>query len=359
MGKESDYYTKKEIEQIETMQRLFENLPQFVQAYIMDKPGTKMTTSTRIAYAGDLIAFFNFLVNSNPVFKNKETKDFTFEDLEHLSPEDFDEYKSYLYGVKSKSPHKNGDAGIARKFAPLRGLYLYCNKRKYVKSNPLNVVSIPTGGNRNKTIIHMDSDQVHDLRNTILSTGNGKFSDKQAKFCDKTKQRDFAIIQLLLCTGMRVSELVGIDINDVNFKKMTVTLVRKGGGQDVIGFNKDAKDAIENYIEGERSSLMLKILEGNENALFISGKYRRISVDAVENIVKKYSQIAIPDMHITPHKIRSTYGTMLYNATGDINLTAKVLGHSSPTTTSRFYASLNQQRKEKAGQMDVYSENIT
>ena len=90
---------------------------------------------------------------------------------------------------------------------------------------------------------------------------------------------------------------------------------------------------------------MIDAVPGNEDALFLSMQRKRINVRSVENLVKKYAKLVTPLKKITPHKLRSTYGTNLYEATGDLYLTAKNLGHRSVTTTEKFYSSMSEKHK--------------
>ena len=104
--------------------------------------------------------------------------------------------------------------------------------------------------------------------------------------------------------------------------------------------------ALRDYIEGSRKHVIPQ--EGHERALFYSTQNRRISVSAVENLVKKYSRQVTPLKKITPHKLRSTYGTTLYQETGDIYLVADVLGHKDVNTTRKHYAAQDENRRRRA-----------
>ncbi|HCR82467.1 MAG TPA: integrase, partial [Lachnospiraceae bacterium] len=127
-----------------------------------------------------------------------------------------------------------------------------------------------------------------------------------------------------LGTGIRVSECVGLDIQDVDFKNNGVKVTRKGGNEMVVYFGEEVENALKMYIYTTRQSTVP--LPGHENALFFSSQRRRLGVQAVENMVKKYARQVTPNKKITPHKLRSTYGTSLYKETGDIYLVADVLG---------------------------------
>ena len=167
----------------------------------------------------------------------------------------------------------------------------------------------------------------------------------QKRFHEKTKTRDLAIMTLLLGTGIRVSECVGLDIDDVDFNNNGIRIRRKGGNEVVVYFGDEVREALLDYLE-ERKRLIP--IEGHTNALFLSMQMKRLGVRSVENLVKKYSQGVTKLKKITPHKLRSTYGTSLYRETGDIYLVADVLGHKDVNTTRKHYAAIEDSRRRSA-----------
>ena len=160
----------------------------------------------------------------------------------------------------------------------------------------------------------------------------------------------------MLGTGIRVSECVGLDINDVDFKNNGIKIHRKGGQEVIVYFGDEVCEALLNYMEEREQKTPL---EGHTNALFLSLQNKRISVRSVENLVKKYSSLVTNLKNITPHKLRSTYGTNLYRETGDIYLVADVLGHKDVNTTKKHYAALEDERRRKAAQYVRLRENDT
>ena len=180
-----------------------------------------------------------------------------------------------------------------------------------------------------------------------MESGN-KLTKQQEHFPDITKVRDLAIVTLLLGTGIRVSECVGLDLNDVDFKNHGIRITRKGGNQVVVYFGDEVESALLSYLQ-ERSAVIP--LSGHENALFLSIQKRRITVKSVERLVKKYAGLVTQVKKITPHKLRSTYGTQLYKQTGDIYLVADVLGHSDVNTTKKHYAAMEDERRRMARNM--------
>ena len=155
-----------------------------------------------------------------------------------------------------------------------------------------------------------------------------------------------AIVTLLLGTGIRVSECVGLDVTDIDFNTNGIRVIRKGGSEMIVYFGDEVEKALKDYINGSRK--LVNPQEGHENALFYSTQRRRIGVKAVENLVKKYSRQVTPLKKITPHKLRSTYGTTLYQETGDIYLVADVLGHKDVNTTRKHYAAQDESRRRSA-----------
>ena len=240
--------------------------------------------------------------------------------------------------------HENGKKAIARKMAPLRGLFKYHYIRKNIPEDPTQLVELPKL-KKDKNIVRMNNDEVQSILNAI-DAGNCFTSERQRKYNQKTRQRDLAIITLMLNTGIRVSECNGLDLKDVNLNENSITIVRKGGGQDILYFNDEIHNTLSDYINGERQ--YINPIENHEAALFYSLQGKRLSVDSIEKLVKKYAAIVVPNKKITPHKLRSTYGTALYRATGDIRLVADVLGHENINTTIDYYAAMEDEHKRQA-----------
>jgi site-specific recombinase XerD len=150
---------------------------------------------------------------------------------------------------------------------------------------------------------------------------------------------------LLLGTGIRVSECVGLDINDVDFNNNGIKIRRKGGYEVIVYFGEEVGDALLDYMEERKRQIPM---DGHNNALFLSMQMKRLGVRSVENLVKKYSSAVTKLKNITPHKLRSTYGTNLYRETGDIYLVADVLGHKDVNTTKKHYAAIEDSRRRSA-----------
>ncbi len=343
MSETKTYHEQVQIDQTLRLRELLKSLPPFAKDFFRAiEP--RSSVRTRMNYAYDVRTFFRFLVENNPTYKDYQITDFTLQDLEKLEPVDIEEYLEYLKVYKKNDELvTNGERGLKRKMSALRSFYNYYYTHQAISKNPTLLVDMPKL--HDKAIIRLDADEVAELLDYVESAGE-KLTGQALTYYKKTKDRDLAILTLLLGTGIRVSECVGLDLNDVDFKNNGITVTRKGGNQMVVYFGDEVADALLKYINGDRKATTP--LSGHENALFLSSQRRRIGVQAVENMVKKYAKQVTPNKKITPHKLRSTYGTNLYRETGDIYLVADVLGHKDVNTTKKHYAAIDDDRRKQA-----------
>ncbi len=339
--KERPYHEQVNIDNEVKLRELMKELPRFCKEFFIGiTPST--SSRTRIAYAYDLGVFFNFLHENNPALSKMEITDFPLEILDELTPIDIEEYLQYLkYYTSNGIEYTNDERGQMRKLSTLRSFYNYFFRKEMIEKNPASLVQMPK--RHEKEIVRLDVDEVAILLDEAES--GEKLTERQKIYHEKTKTRDVAILTLLLGTGIRVSECVGLDINDIDAKNNGIKIHRKGGKEMMVYFGDEVADALDNYLD-ER--LLMEPAEDSQDALFLSLQNRRISVRSVENLVKKYSQLVTTVKNITPHKLRSTYGTNLYRETGDIYLVADVLGHSDVNTTRRHYAAQEDDRRRMA-----------
>lgn len=345
MAELKSYHEQTQIDQTLRLREVLKTLPPFARDFFRAiEP--RSSARTRINYAYDIRIFFHFLMEVNPVYKDYTIDQFKVQDLERVEPVDIEEYMEYLKVYTRNQDDElitNGERGLKRKMSALRSFYNYYFTRQAISKNPTLLVDMPKL--HDKAIIRLDVDEVAMLLDFVESAGD-KLTGQALTYYQKTKDRDLAILTLLLGTGIRVSECVGLDLTDVDFKNNGITVTRKGGNQMVVYFGDEVADALLNYIEGSRRAVTP--LSGHENALFLSTQKRRMGVQAVENMVKKYARQVTPNKKITPHKLRSTYGTSLYKETGDIYLVADVLGHKDVNTTKKHYAAIDEDRRRLA-----------
>lgn len=323
------------------MREVLSTLPPFCKQFFR---GIQEYTSsrTRLAYAYDLRVFFEFMHSRNSLCSKMEITEYPISLLDQITREDIEEYLEYItYYIKDGKEYTNNERGKKRKLSALKSFYNYYFCMEMITSNPAALVPLPKL--HEKEIVRLDVDEVAILLDQVED--GTKLTKSQLKYHNKTKIRDVALLTLLLGTGIRVSECVGLDINDVDFKNNGIKIRRKGGYETVIYFGDEVSEALHDYLEKRHHIIPL---EGHENALFLSIQNRRITVRAVENLVKKYASTVTSLKKITPHKLRSTYGTTLYQETGDIYLVADVLGHKDVNTTKKHYAAQAEGRRRMA-----------
>lgn len=329
----ADYYTQRNNKNIVAIEKLLENdLPAFCYDYFLGID-SQTSTLTRLNYAHDLKIFFFFLKERK--FRGKDVKDFTLDDLNQVTSNDIEYFLGFLshYNYDGKI-HTCNDRAKARKLSSVRAMFKYFFNKGYISVD--NSAKVATPKLHEKPIIRLDSDEVYNIIDTAES-GAGLTAHQMA-YHEKNKVRDTAILMLFLGTGIRISELVGLNNEDLNFKDNSFVVTRKGGSKAILYFDEDVAAALQRYLEYKE----LNETECKEpNALFVSNKSGRITVRAVENLVKKYAKIVSPLKKISPHKLRSTYGTALYKATGDIYIVADVLGHKDVNTTRKHYAAIS------------------
>lgn len=336
------YHEQTDIDNTLRLREILKTMPPFARDYFRAIEPTT-STRTRISYAYDIRVFFQFLLSENPSMKDKSMEEIKVSVLDQVKALDIEEYLEYLkvYGDR-ENLHTNGERGLKRKMVALRGFYAYYYKREMIQTNPTVLVDMPKI--HEKAIIRLDADETASLLDFIEHGGDG-LSGQKRLYWEKTKVRDLAIITLLLGTGIRVSECVGLDIRDIDFKNDGIKVVRKGGNEMVVYFGEEVEMALRDYLVVREG---ITPVIGHENALFLSTQRKRISVKAVENLVKKYASQITGTKKITPHKLRSTYGTSLYQETNDIYLVADVLGHKDVNTTKKHYAAMDDQRRRQA-----------
>ena len=337
----NNYHDEQNKQNILKLRAVLDTLPSFCKPYFRSI-ADYTSTRTRLAYAYDIRVFFEYLHENNAICAKMEIVDIPLSILEQLTRMDIEEYLGYmsLY-QKDGRDVSNTERGKARKLSALRSFYNYFYQHEIVKNNPASLV--PTPKLHEKAIVRLEPNEVAILLNQVED--GTKLTKKQLDYPKKTCIRDVALLTLLLGTGIRVSECVGLDIKDINFDVCGIKIRRKGGYDAVVYFGPEVEDALLDYLE-QRDHIIPQ--EGHEEALFLSLQNRRITVRAVENLVKKYASRVTTLKKITPHKLRSTYGTNLYRESGDIYLVADVLGHKDVNTTRKHYAAQADERRRRA-----------
>lgn len=339
----NNYYLDRNRNNMKKLNLILSDLPPFCSVFFIGIQDTT-TPLTRLNYASDLKIFFNYLVTYETQFFNKQIASISIADIDEIDAQLIERYMAYISYYDTEDGHiiTNGERGKLRKLSSLRAFFKYFFNRDMLKANVASKVNSPKL--HEKPIIRLEEQEKTELMYSCDTLAG--FSEHQKKYNEKFRIRDNAIISLFLTTGIRVSECVGLNIDDINFNLNSFRVTRKGGNQVILYFGEETSEILKQYLQYRNSLEIPK----EERALFISSQGKRMMVRTMQYIVKKYAKIATPLKNITPHKLRSTYGTDLYKQTKDIYIVAEVLGHKDVNTTKKHYAAISDDaRKSVAG----------
>lgn len=262
---------------------------------------------TIINYKQDLEEFFNYLDNR---------------DFININYNDVKEYLVHLY------EKKNSKSTVSRKLSTLRSFYKYLHKENIVKLNPFSLIRSPKKEKRlPKFVNYEDLDTIFELLKTGTPIG----------------QRDRLIFELLYSTGVRVSELCDIKINDIDFKSKTIRVIGKGNKERIVCYGEYGDEIINLFIKDGR-----KVLLKNKDSdyLLLNNSGNQIHTRLVQIIIEKLIKKACIKKNITPHTLRHTFATHMLNEGCDILTVQELLGHSSLDTT-QIYTHVSNERLRK------------
>ena len=347
---DQNYFTQRDEDNVLKIREIRKDLPAFCGEFFRGIEQNS-TPLTRLGYARDLKIFFDFLVSETEEFYEKPILQLDIEDLDKITSTHLEMFLEYisLYRLNGKT-YKNGEKAKCRKLSSIRALLKYFYKKEKIKSNVASKIDTPKI--HESQIIRLELDEVGKVLD--LAESGQDMTEMQKGFHKHTQARDYAMLSLFLGTGIRISECVGLNIDDFDFKQNAFKVTRKGGNKVILYFNEEVSDALQNYLLQRKR---MKTQPGSEKALFLSLQNRRISCRAVEKLVKKYSTIVNPLKKITPHKLRSTFGTNLYRETNDIYIVADVLGHKDVNTTRKHYAAISDDIRRSAAQRVRFRES--
>ena len=340
------YASLREQKYNQKLRALLNELPDFCWDFFQGLETNNRSALTRYEYALDLKLFFRYLCEEVPRFSGRAPQSLTLPDMDTVEVRELEQFIDFIkfYVDEDGRYVENREKSKARKIACLRTFYKFFFRREKLRTNPASLLETPKL--HDKAIVRLEANEVADLLDAV--EGGSGLTERQKAYHSATALRDTAILTLFLGTGIRISELVGLNVNDLDFSANAFRITRKGGNQVILYFSDEVAEALKAYL-AERNEITP--LPGHENALFLSLQKRRITDRAVQNLVKKYSQSAVPLKKISPHKLRSTYGTMLYQETGDIYIVADVLGHKDVNTTKRHYADQTDVRRRQAARI--------
>ena len=292
------------------------------------------TASTKLLYISRAISFINYI--------SKEYN-LDFNNVNSLKKLNYSHISSYMNYIKTHMPdgtYITKEAGsCASEFYAMKHFCKYLYLCRYIDYNPCDDIEVPKDKKQHE-IISLSPKEIEIIKNNIC---NGVGTDKAKAYQDKWKSRDLCIVMLGIVTGLRISAISNIDVSDIDFENKTLRTVEKGNFERTVYLSDKILEIINDWIKDRYN-----ILNGHQcNALFISNQRKRVGVTTIRALLKKYTYNI--QKHITPHKLRSTAATNLYEKTGDIYLVADVLGHHNIQNTRR-YAKVSDSKRKYAAQ---------
>ena len=305
------------------------DLPLFIQLYF-DANFEKMSYKTLLGYAYDIQKFLNWLKNDSYEFY-KRIGDITASDFSMVESHDIERYILFLQSDDTK--HINSAVSIRRKISSLSSIYNFLCDHFYVDENPCKDVEYPDIVVPDNNVLL--STQVSSLLDIIAKLDN--YSDKQKAYIDKTKERDFTIIALLLFTGIRINECVELDVNSINFNNKTLRVNR--GADIFLPISDRMIEILEKYKKNRDK------IESQDKALFLSMQNKRMCTQAIEDMIKKYGKQAKLPFALTPKIFRHSFAAELYNITANADLINSYLGKRKVTEIKILINHLSQDNK--------------
>lgn len=261
-------------------------------------------------YSSDLNQFHNFLIE-NKIALNRQSVNLN--KIDNLT------IRSYLSALYKK---KNSKSSVARKLAVLRSFYKFLCREGFVKKNIPKSIVIPRQDKKIPSFLTID--EVFHLL-------------KQPDEKSLLGMRDKAILELFYATGIRIGELVSLNIEDVNFDLRLIKVRGKGKKERIVPVNKSAINILLKYIEErEKAGFKKNVTAPKESPLFINFRYLRITDRGIRNILARYISKGRITKNVSPHSLRHTFATHLLDAGADLRIIQELLGHSSLSTTQKY-----------------------
>jgi integrase len=356
----------KKVEKIE--EKLME-LPWYVGEYIHHQQ-LKMSEASILNYVHDYLIFFGWLVAEE--ISSGPMKEVPLSVLEKLKVQDIDNYQRHLLLYREPRENKKQLSvhTINRKLSSLKSLFNYLSNvaedddfNPYLQRNIMVKVKVSgekvTSAGKAKRIEGkiLRGQELSDFLHFVAVDYPLQMDDnkKLVNYHTKNKERDVALISLILGSGLRVSELAGLNVNDVDLVSCSAQVIRKGSKQDSVPFDNVAKQDLEDYLAIRQDRYKV---DKSERALFLSlssGRDKdgstRFSVRAIQDMIKRYAK-AYGKPLLSVHKLRHSFATEHYEQNKNLPLLSEIMGHESVTTTSIYNHLTQNQKRESVNRLN-------
>lgn len=317
---------EKETQFYETMKEKLKTLPKIIGEYCTSMRANRKSYTTVNVYINNVLHFARFVCDGDI------TEDF----YKNITPSDVENYMISLETKETSGGVKRmGDDILQSRWSSLNTFFDWCMKRGYIDKNPMVVVNRPKNNTEHK-VTYLTKTEIHRLFKAIDRNDNEVF-----------RMRDKTLISLALATALRVSALVNINIDDIDFDNNVIRVVEKRQKVREIPIGENTKNALIEFIEF-RTHILRNV---NFRALFLTKSNRRLSVWDANDMLEKYCDLA-NIKRITFHKLRASAATNLASAKVDIQTIGNILGHKSTSTTLKYIAVLEENKKNAVGLLD-------
>ncbi|MGJ7913340.1 tyrosine recombinase XerS [Neobacillus sp. LXY-1] len=347
------------------LQTILNELPWYVDEFINHKL-RKLSTASLFNYCHDYKIFFNWIVSEN--LWSGTIKDIPLERLEKMTVLEIESFLNYLHYELD-----NKELTVNRKLSALKSLFNYLQNiaetpdlKPYISRNVMAKIefnevkeTMETKANKMEGKILL-GDEYERFR-LFVANDYGELHKENKKlynFHQLNKERDTAIVSLILGSGLRLSELIGIDLDDIDFSKYCVRVIRKGNKEQYVFFSQIAMADLQDYLTIRASRYQV---DKSNKALFISapigpkGKSRRLTARSVEKLIEKYAT-AFGKPSLSVHKLRHSFATRYHAEINDVPKLRRQLGHSSIQTTMIYTHIKNDDLKTAVDKMDMPKE---
>lgn len=349
------------------LQILLNDLPWYVEEYINHKL-RKLSTASLFNYCHDYKIFFNWMISEQLV--TGDVKDIPLERLELLTVLEIEGFLNFLHYQLN-----NKELTVNRKLSALKSLFNYLQNiaetpdlKPYINRNVMAKIefnevkdSMETKANKMEGKILL-GDEYEKFRLFVAHDFGelNKENKKLTNFYQLNKERDTAIVSLILGSGLRLSELVNLDLDDIDFSKYCARVIRKGNKEQFVYFSQVAMADLQDYLSIRAAKYQV---DKNNKALFISaamgpkGKTRRLTARSVEKLIEKYAT-AFGKPSLSVHKLRHSFATRYHAEINDVPKLRRQLGHSSIQTTMIYTHIKNDDLKIAVDKMDMPKEQM-
>ncbi|WP_018924459.1 tyrosine recombinase XerS [Salsuginibacillus kocurii] len=346
----------------QNLEKVLEYLPWYIEEYIDDKR-RRLSAATLMNYANDYKIFLEWTLNEG--LHEGTPADVPLSFLESLTVRQVERFLSYL-----KFEIGNKEVTINRKLSALKSLFYYLQNiaehrdlTPYIRRNVMAKVELndlresmeTTAAKMEGKILFGDD---YEAFRTFVAEGYGariRANSKAYRFYQLNRERDAALVALVLGSGLRLSEVVNLNIEDVDFERYYVRVMRKGNKEQYVYCSKQAMTFLKTYVDIRKEKYEVS---ARQNALFVSAKMgpnqtmRRLTARAVEKMIEKYAA-AFGKPNLSIHKLRHSFATKYHGAINDVPKLRQQLGHSSIQTTMIYTHIQNDELKQAVDRMDM------